>query len=183
MSPRSSHVSKEYIYRKPTLFFARTRLDEDFILKHIALNADSFDIDIEKKTNQVEVTEDDILCWLVEDFLSVELKLHDRRKDVSPLIHDLPQNRFDVEIEFCVNKSGVHKVVCLQLTLLKSPTASWTQEEIAGELGRLFSECFTYHQKSTFGRKRKRLRAKPQWGLGSDNELVIIDMDIAVKPL
>lgn len=184
---KKSKVSKVYKYDPASnaKFFAMKHIDKSFILRHLSQCYQDFNIDLSKEVNYgVEITEDDLIRWLVMDFLLLDLKLYDKRKDDSPLMHDIPDNRFKVAMEFKLSKERgddiVKKRVKLNLTLLKPSSSEITQDVIAFELGRLFSETFINYEKPGPGQKKKRLRAKPKWGLGCPDELMIIELDIGV---
>jgi hypothetical protein len=191
VSPRSqpstmtkSPIKKKYSYAKDKArYFPKTHISKEFIMKHITLNQEKYNIDTNREINQVKITEDDILGWLVVEFLVTDLKLYDRRRDPTPLIHHFPENRFDIDIQFQLNRGCSNKEVDLKLALLKPPNSQLDEETIAEELGRLLNENFIYHCKTYLGQKKKRLRAKPQWGLGSDNELIIIELNLNVTTL
>lgn len=180
---------KEIFSPRRALFFGSKIIDSKFISKYIAINTDRFHVDTSRPINEVKVSENDLIEWLVLDFLVVDLKMHDRRRDTSPLIHDYPENRFDVCIQFELNKTGkssVQKTVKVNLTLLKALTASLDPEEVASQLIRLFSEDFLFRHtasgpvRAKRNLKKKRTKAKPQWSLGSDNELIIIGFAIEI---
>ncbi|ONH64792.1 hypothetical protein BON22_5355 [Cyberlindnera fabianii] len=158
------------------LFFSKTAIDYDFIVKHLAHELPSEKIDESKAVQQFTVTQDDILRWCILEFLIGDIRMYDRRNIEGPLIHNTPENRFELSLKFCLRRRDTTKNITLDLTLLKPLSSKLDKDEIAINLGRILREELVNHRTNFLSKKRKWSSSRPHWGLGHEDELSIIDL-------